>query len=73
MSAVLESRLGADIYDEQAMLKEYIEGSGDIHSLAAKGCFPDELAGVEVKDVKKVRPDLRKKAKAPEFDCRLLA
>ena len=55
------------------MLKEYIEGSGDIHSLAAKGCFPDELAEVEVKDVKKVRPDLRKKAKAPEFDCRLLA
>ena len=73
VSAVLESRLGADIYDEKAMLKEYIEGSGDIHSLAAKGCFPDELAGVEVKDVKKVRPDLRKKAKAPEFDCRLLA
>lgn len=71
--SALESRLGADIYDEKAMLKEYIEGSGDIHSLAAKGCFPEELEGVEVKDVKKLRPDLRKKAKAPEFDCRLLA
>lgn len=54
------------------MLKEYIEGSGDIHSLAAKACFPDELEGVEIKDIKKLRPDLRKKAKAPEFECRLL-
>lgn len=70
--SALESRLGAEIYNEKAMLKEYIEGSGDIHSLAAKACFPDELEGVEIKDIKKVRPDLRKKAKAPEFECRLL-
>lgn len=49
------------------MLKEYIEGSGDIHSLAAKSCFPEELEGIEIKDIKKLRPDLRKKAKAPEF------
>ena len=65
--SALESRLGADIYDEKAMLKEYIEGSGDIHSLAAKSCFPEELEGIEIKDIKKLRPDLRKKAKAPEF------
>ena len=63
----LESRLGADIYNDKAMLLEYIEGSGDMHSLAAKACFPEELEEIEVKDVKKLRPDLRKKAKAPEF------
>ena len=64
-----ESRLGADIYNEEAMLNEYIHGSGDIHSLTAKMCFPEELDGIEVKDIKKMRPDLRKKAKGPEFAC----
>ena len=67
--SALESRLGADIYNEKEMLREYLEGSGDIHSLVAKACFPDELDGIEVKDIKKLRPDLRKKAKAPEFAC----
>lgn len=65
--SALESRLGADIYNEQSMIKEYLEGSGDIHSLTAKHCFPKELEGVDVKDVKNVRPDLRKKAKPVEF------
>lgn len=64
--SALESRLGADIYNEQSMIKEYLEGSGDIHSLTAKHCFK-ELADVEVKDIAKVRPDLRKKAKPVEF------
>lgn len=63
----LESRLGADIYNEPAMIEEYLYGSGDIHSLVAKACFPQELADVPVKEIKKKRPDLRKKAKAPEF------
>lgn len=67
--SALESRLGADIYDEKAMIDEYLYGSGDIHSLVAKGCFADELEGIEVKDIKNLRPDLRKKAKAPEFAC----
>ena len=65
--SALESRLGADIYQEHSMIEEYKYGSGDMHSLAAKACFADELVGVEVKDIKKLRPDLRKKAKAPEF------
>lgn len=65
--AALESRLGADIYNEPAMIEEYLHGSGDMHSLVAKACFPDELEGIEVKDIKKLRPDLRKKAKGPEF------
>ena len=66
---MLESRLGADIYQDQAMIDEYLHGSGDIHSLVAKACFPEELAGIDVKDIKKLRPDLRKKAKGPEFAC----
>lgn len=65
--SALESRLGADIYQDKAMLDEYLYGSGDIHSLVAKACFPEELKNIEVKDVKKLRPDLRKKAKSPEF------
>lgn len=66
--SAIESRLGAEIYEDQAMLDEYLTGDGDIHSLAAKACFPEELEGVEIKDIKKLRPDLRKKAKAPEFN-----
>lgn len=65
--SALESRLGADIYNEPAMIEEYLHGSGDIHSLVAKFCFPNELADIDVKDVKKKRPDLRNKAKGPEF------
>lgn len=65
--SALESRLGADIYNEQEMINEYLHGSGDIHSLVAKFCFPKELEGIDVKDIKKLRPDLRKKAKGPEF------
>ena len=65
--AALESRLGADIYNEQSMIDEYLHGSGDIHSLTAKHCFPVELAGINVKDIKEKRPDLRKIAKPVEF------
>lgn len=65
--SALESRLGADIYNEPAMIEEYLHGSGDIHSLTAKACFPKELEGIEVKDIKHLRPDLRKRAKPVEF------
>lgn len=65
--SALESRLGADIYNEPEMLREFLEGSGDIHSLCAKMVFREELADVNVKDIAKVRPDLRKKVKPIEF------
>lgn len=65
--AALESRLGADIYNEQSMIDEYLHGSGDIHSLTAKHCFPAELNGIDIKDIKHLRPDLRTKAKPVEF------
>ena len=65
--SALESRLGADIYNEKAMLDEFLYGSGDMHSLCAKMVFHEELKDIEVKDIKKKRPDLRTKVKSIEF------
>lgn len=38
-----------------------------MHSLCAKLVFHEELKDIDVKDVKKLRPDLRKKVKPIEF------
>lgn len=65
--SALESRLGANIYNDPAMLDEYINGSGDIHSLVAKACFPKELKGIDVKDIARLFPKLRSRAKPVEF------
>lgn len=65
--SALESRLGADIYQEKSMIEEFLHGSGDMHSLCAKMVFHRELEGIDTKDVKKLRPDLRKKVKPIEF------
>lgn len=62
-----ESRLAADIYNEPVLLEEFLHGSGDAHSVFAKAFFPRELEGIEVSEVKEKRPDLRKRAKGPEF------
>ncbi len=64
--SAMESRLGADIYEEPAMREEYLHGSGDIHSLVAKACFP-ELKDVPVKDIASKYPKLRNKAKPITF------
>lgn len=65
--SALESRLGADIYKEHSMINEFLYGSGDMHSLCAKMVFKEELKNIDVKDVKKLRPDLRKRVKPIEF------
>lgn len=66
--SALESRLGADIYNEQHMIDEFLHGSGDIHSLMALTFFEDQMEkGTTTKEVKKKYPLLRKKAKSPEF------
>ena len=65
--SALESRLGADIYNEKSMQDEFLYGSGDIHSLCAKMVFHEELKDIDVKDVKHKRPDLRKLVKPIEF------
>lgn len=65
--SALESRLGADIYNEQSMINEFLHGSGDMHSLCAKMVFKNELKDIPVKEIKSKRPDLRKKVKCIEF------
>ena len=64
--AAIESRLGADIYNEKAMIEEYLHGSGDMHSLTAKMVF-EELKDVPVNEIKKKFPHLRSAAKPIEF------
>lgn len=61
-----EGRVQGDIYQDEAILQMYREGI-DGHSMYAKIFFKDELKNVNVHDVKKLRPDLRTKAKSPEF------
>lgn len=66
--SALESRLGADIYNEPHMIDEFLHGSGDIHSLMALTFFEDQMEpGITTKEVKKKYPDLRGQAKSPEF------
>lgn len=65
--SALESRLGADIYNEHNMIEEFLHGSGDMHSLCAKLVFHEELKDIPVKDIKRLRPDLRKRVKPIEF------
>ena len=64
--AAIESRLGADIYEEEAMINEFLYGSGDMHSLVAKMIF-DELKDVPIKEIKEKYPHLRNAAKPVEF------
>lgn len=61
-----EARLGGDIYQDEAILKIFREGI-DSHSMYAKIFFKEELKDIDVHDIKKLRPDLRQKAKGPEF------
>lgn len=61
-----EARLAGDIYNDQAIIDMFLKGL-DSHSVYAKIFFKDELKDVDIKDVRKKRPDLRQKAKGPEF------
>lgn len=61
-----ESVILANIAKDEAML-DIFRNKGDLHSLVAKMVYPEELKDIDVKDVKRLRPDLRKAAKAPEF------
>ena len=65
--SALESRLGADIYNEPEMLEEFLHRSGDMHSLCAKLVFHEELKDIPVEEIAEKRPDLRKKVKPIEF------
>lgn len=65
--AAMEARAGAEVYDEKVLLDEFLYGSGDTHAAYAKVVFAEELKDVAVKDIKKLRPDLRNKVKSVEF------
>lgn len=62
-----ESVILANISRDKAMIELFTTGCGDLHSLVAKMIYPEQLADIPVEMVKKVRPDLRKSAKSPEF------
>lgn len=65
-----ESRLGADIYQDKEFIKEFLERSGDTHSLFAWAVFKkecQECGCTSVSDVKKKAPQWRKAVKAVEF------
>lgn len=66
--SALESRLGADIYQEKSMIKEFLEGSGDMHSLCAYMVYKNEIPrDTPISEIKKLYPDLRKAVKPIEF------
>ena len=69
---MLESRLGADIYGEKSMLKEFLEGSGDMHSLCAYMVYKEIPRDTPIKEIKKKYPQLRKAVKGIEFRIKYL-
>lgn len=62
-----ESYLMASMANDEAMLDELINGSGDLHSLTAKMIFQQIPRDMPLKDIKKNFKDLRQEAKGYEF------
>lgn len=62
-----ESYLMASMANDEAMLDELINGSGDLHSLTAKMVFQQIPRDMSLKDIKKNFKDLRQEAKGYEF------
>ena len=52
---------------DKNLLAFYDKNLGDMHSYVAALCFPSELSGMTLDEIKKKRPDLRQKAKAAGF------
>ena len=63
-----ETYLMASIANDQAMIKELMEGSGDIHSLTAYLSFVNEIPrDTKIEDIKHKYHNLRQAAKGVEF------
>lgn len=62
-----ESYLMASMANDEAMLDELINGSGDLHSLTAKMVFQQIPRDMPLKDIKTNFKDLRQEAKGYEF------
>jgi hypothetical protein len=45
----------ASIANDEAIIKELMEGSGDIHSLTAYIAYPEIPRDTDIKDIKKLR------------------
>lgn len=62
-----ETYLMASIANDEAIIKELTEGSGDIHSLTAYMSYSEIPRDTPIKDIKKLYHDLRQNAKGIEF------
>lgn len=65
-----ESRLGADVYNDEEMKKEFTERTGDTHAMFAWAVFRKECEAcgcTSALDVKKKAPQWRNKVKGVEF------
>lgn len=62
-----ETYLMASIANDKAIIKELMEGSGDIHSLTAYMSYPEIPRDTPIKDIKKLYHNLRQAAKGIEF------
>ena len=62
-----ETYLMASIANDQAIIKELTEGSGDIHSLTAYMSYQEIPRDTPIKDIKKKYHNLRQEAKGIEF------
>lgn len=68
--SAIESRLGADIYQEKSMINEFLYGSGDMHSLCAYMVYTDIIPrDTPIKDIKHKYPHQRKEVKSIELNC----
>lgn len=63
-----EGHIFTELSNDEEWIKFYNDpNERDGHSFVAKMCFPKELDGIEEKDVKSKRKDLRKLAKSARF------
>lgn len=63
----MESVVFANKTLDQGLLNFYDTGQEDMHSFIASKCFPNELKGLSLKEIKEKRPDLRQDAKGAGF------
>lgn len=62
----LEKRLTANRSKDKSLVRLF-EEKLDPHSLTASFVFPEELSGIDIRDIKKLRPDLRQRGKQVGF------
>lgn len=67
-----ETYLMASIANDQAIIKELTEGSGDIHSLTAYMSYMEIPRDTPIKDIKKLYHNLRQEAKGIELIKKML-